>query len=267
MAAKPGGGIPHHPSNPDQPRPTNPNLANPMRTHASTVPVSHPRASAGRPLRPHGKHAALFIPLALACVCASLSASAPGQSHSYDAAGRLIWSTQPSGAATAFGYDPAGNILSVAVVTPGRDIDGDGLPDSFEIEWSGSTTGMDAMADFNGSGRVNLLEYALALDPLGQGNANPTPVSIELSTDGTDSHLTLRFRRPVYGPQSVEYAVEVSGDLAQDSWSSDPGDVEILQVESLGGGIEEVTVRATLPLSETDRLFLRLRVQAKAPTP
>lgn len=185
---------------------------------------------------------------------------ASAQTHIYDAIGRLRWSTQASGASTAFSYDPNGNLLSVTNVSPGQDTDGDGLPDSFELLWSGGAdfTSLDASIDEESDGLINLLEFALARDPFTPDAANLTPVSIE--PNGTDQYLTIRYLRPKQGPALLEYKVEVSFDLAAGSWSSDPADVEELGVADQGGGIELVTVRAKAAVSTANRAFLRLRV-------
>ena len=39
----------------------------------------------------------------------------------HDAAGRVIWSSQPNGQTTTFGYDTNGNIKSIVSITPAYD--------------------------------------------------------------------------------------------------------------------------------------------------
>ncbi len=187
-------------------------------------------------------------------------ALASAQNHIYDAIGRLRWSTQASGASTAFGYDPNGNLLSVTNVSPGQDTDGDGIPDSFELLWTGGAnfTGLDGSNDEEGDGLINLLEFALARNPFVSDAGNLTPVSLEPS--GADRYLTLRYRRPKQGTALLDYKAEVSLALNSSTWSSDPADVEELSVVDQGGGVELVTVRARAAISAANRMFLRLRV-------
>ena len=195
------------------------------------------------------------------CLCLLLGSSwTSAQTHIYDAIGRLRWSTQASGASTAFSYDPNGNLLSVTNVSPGQDFDGDGLPDSFELLWTGGAnfTSLDAMIDDEGDGLINLLEFALARDPFASDAASPPPVSID--PDGADRYLTIRYLRPKQGPALLDYKVEVSFDLASGSWSSDPADVEQVAVVDQGGGVELVTVRTRAAVGANNRAFLRLRV-------
>ena len=58
----------------------------------------------------------------------------------YDAAGRVVWSIQPSGQTTVFSYDANSNIESITSITPAADTDADGLPDYFEIRFAGTAT-------------------------------------------------------------------------------------------------------------------------------
>lgn len=95
-------------------------------------------------------------------------------------------------------------------------------------------------ADADGDGVVNLLEYALAGDPV-RGDSAPG-LQLDAAADGA---LTLRFRR---ARAELRYRVEVSSDLR--TWAvlaEDPGEVGA-----------EVAVPAGAP--EPGARFLRLRV-------
>jgi len=206
--------------------------------------------------------------LAIAFACCVLGPEARGQTHVYDAAGRLRWSTQPGGASTTYTYDAAGNILSVANVLAGQDTDGDGIPDSFEFQWTGanSTTSMNATLDPDGDGVVNLLEYAFARDPkisdvLKYGFAL-TGASIE-TIGGSEHYLHITFVRPKQGPGTVDYFIEVSTTLDSATWSGDPAYVEVVSTTDLGGGIERVKGRSKLVTEVVPRVFLRIRVEPK----
>ena len=210
-------------------------------------------------------------PALLAVLLLSLLGVLPvrAQTHVYDAAGRLRWSTQPGGAATAYTYDPAGNVLSVSNVSPGQDTDGDGMPDSFEFQWTGATsiTALDGALDPDGDGVVNLLEFAFARDPdrsdvVKHGFAL-TAVSVEPHGAGPEHYLHLTFVRPKQGPATLDYYLQVSTTLDAATWSADPAYVEIVEITDLGGGIERVKGRSNLVVEAVPRVFLRVRVEPK----
>ncbi len=177
-------------------------------------------------------------------------------SHRYDAAGRLMWSVQPGGQATHFGYDAAGNITGITVVAPSQDTDGDGLPDTWEVRYSANETGRSATADPDGDTLVDLQEFAFARLPDRPDGASITPVSLETTAQG--SRLTLRYMRPIQGTATLTYIAEVSTDLK--TWSAAATDVEQLAPVAQGDGIEQVTVRAKAAPNATPRLFLRIRL-------
>lgn len=184
----------------------------------------------------------------------------PAQTHVYDALGRVIWSTQAGGAATVYGYDPNGNLLSIAHIAPGIDVDSDGLPDSFELFY---TSGASAIAispeiDEEKDGLINLLEFALAREPFVCDARALTPVSIVPGAG--NQYLTIQYRRPKQGTVLLDYQVEVSTDLAGGVWSSAAADVEQISRADQGGGIELVTVRAKAGVTTANKMFLRLRV-------
>ena len=180
------------------------------------------------------------------------------QTHTYDAAGRLVWSTQPGGASSSFTYDANGNLLATVNIGAAQDTNGNGIPDSFEIQYTGSVTGMNALGDPSGDGVVNLLKYALARDPSKPDGGNLTPESLTVS--GTGKYLTLQYLRPKQGPLLLNYIVEVSYNLSGGSWSSSSSDVQQVSVVDQGGGVELVTTQAVLPTSSKNRIFIRLRV-------
>ena len=65
------------------------------------------------------------------------------------------------------------------------DIDNDGLPDAWEIQYFGSRTAGDPNADSDGDGYSNLQEYLAGTDPL---NANSHPVSPVLTVRGNPTN-------------------------------------------------------------------------------
>lgn len=105
----------------------------------------------------------------------------------------------------------------------------------------------DDLADADGDGLVNLLEYALDTDP-----RNSTP-ALTAGLDAT-GHLTLTLTRPKALP-SVQYFGEATSDLS--SWPTS------LSLEILDDA-DPQTIRLTDPLglSDSPQRFLRLRITA-----
>jgi YD repeat-containing protein len=190
-----------------------------------------------------------------------LVTTAEARSVGYDAAGRVVWTIQPFGQMTTFAYDANGNLIAIGSVSASTDSDGDGIPDFFEIHYSGMTTGLDAGADNDGDGLMDLGEFAFAFDPTVADAFAITPVSIASPSGSSDRFFTLVYLRPQVGPQLLAYTAQVSFDLGQTQpWSSDPADVQEIAVVPLEGGVEEVTVRAMAPVDSQNKIFLRIVV-------
>lgn len=201
-----------------------------------------------------GNCARLWLGLTLA-----LPGAALGLSHRYDAAGRLTWSVQPGGQATHFTYDAAGNLGTITTILPAQDTDADGLPDTWEVHYSGTATGRAAASDTDADGLIDLQEFAFARQPDRADGANLTPVSLEPAAGGT--RLTLRYLRPTQGTATLNYIAEVSSDLK--TWSSAAADVETLVPVAQSDGLEQVTVRTKASLGAAPRLFLRIRIEKR----
>ncbi|MEY4489358.1 MAG: hypothetical protein RIQ79_1866 [Verrucomicrobiota bacterium] len=107
------------------------------------------------------------------------------------------------------------------------------------------------LADPDGDGRPNLLEYALGSNPQA-GDGPPTTGGTLNRADG--KHGALTFTRPL-GLTDVTYAVEASDDLL--TWSRDAAKVS-LAGSVIAGAMETVTFMTTDPLPATGRRFLRL---------
>jgi hypothetical protein len=144
----------------------------------------------------------------------------------------------------------------------------DGAPDIGAFEYSPALTGYEAwkaskftpeqladplisgdLADPDGDGIVNLLEYALNLEPL-IASATGLPAAAML-----DDHLTLTYTRRK-APTDVTYTVEVTGDLTG-GWTGTGVTEEVLADD---GTFQ--TVRATDPatISGNPKRFIHLKV-------
>ncbi len=104
------------------------------------------------------------------------------------------------------------------------------------------------LADWEGDGVRNLMEYALNLEPLlPDGSAQP-PVTIE------DGYLTLSYV-PKSWATDLTYLVEASTDLV--SWSA--ADVENVDVENRKPP-DRITMRYKNPVNSGSRAWLRLSI-------
>lgn len=107
------------------------------------------------------------------------------------------------------------------------------------------------LADADGDGQPNLLEYALGRNPR-TGDGPATGGGTVDRMDGR--HGTLTFTRPL-GLTDVSYAVEASDDLI--TWRRDASAVTLDQ-SVLTGASETLTYITTAPLPPSGRRFLRL---------
>ncbi|NBB81709.1 MAG: hypothetical protein GVY36_20090 [Verrucomicrobia bacterium] len=186
-----------------------------------------------------------------------------GRSIGYDAAGRVVWTIQPNGQTTTFSYDGNGNLEAIGSVVPGADADLDGIPDYFELRFSGSTTGLDSTADEDSDQNNNFVEYAFARSPDKADGYALTVISLTEPdpATGEEFHI-LRYLRPQSGPLHLEYNTEISFDLIE-TWLTGLPDVIETVATPREGGIEEVTVRFLAPSGSVDRFFMRLSVKQR----
>jgi hypothetical protein len=98
----------------------------------------------------------------------------------------------------------------------------------------------------------NLLKYAFSLNPWEARSWAEFP-NPELQS----GRLTLTYTRNKW-INDLSFRAEVSGDL--ETWSSNPADVEIVEVLNLGD-YERVTARDRSSVSETSPRFMRLQVE------
>ncbi|HVV73496.1 MAG TPA: hypothetical protein VHI52_18630, partial [Verrucomicrobiae bacterium] len=107
-------------------------------------------------------------------------------------------------------------------------------------------------ADPDNDGLVNLVEYALGLDPK---VADRQPLSAVIE----QGHLTLSYRRPYPAPTDVIYLPEVSETLDAPAWSSGPSYTSQVVVDN-GDGTGTVVVTDLADTTVASAHFLRLRI-------
>ena len=142
------------------------------------------------------------------------------------------------------------NIINLGTILPPPG------PETFigwqSIHWPGSSDPaiIGPMADPDRDGTVNLLEWALHLEP-----GIPDPISTALLKSAAT--LSFTYTRRIIAPGAAEFRVEWS-DSPAGPWST--ADVAPASPIALTATSERVT--ATLPAGETGSRFVRLRVQS-----
>ncbi len=115
------------------------------------------------------------------------------------------------------------------------------------------------LADPDGDGLPNLLEYAFGATPLVADAEAASPRVSTVFVDGL-AYAAIQFRRRAAPDADLSCHVEQSTDLA--TWTElDLAAYQVGEPADLGNGLERVTVRCTLPIAAGSRLFLRVRVQ------
>jgi YD repeat-containing protein len=178
----------------------------------------------------------------------------------YDGAGRVIWSIQPECQNTSFSYDANGNVLAIASMTSGEDSDGDGIPDYFELKFTGLKTGLSASVDGDSDGLTNFVEFAFGRNPVLQDGHRlsnfqftaPDPITGEV-------YFIMTYQRPKSATQLLTYGTQFSTDLLA-PWTTGTSLTVETQVSPQNGGLEEVTVRYLTPLDALDIFFMRITV-------
>lgn len=197
---------------------------------------------------------------------------------------------------TATDLDPAASILSYALINPpaGAQIDSngvitwlptlsqspsvnvlttvvtdDGIPpltatNSFTVTVTGLYDGIDlmnpaqALADPDGDGVANLMEFALGTDPR-KGSDGGEGLLISTVQDSGRRYLSIQFKhRTNAGGLTLQYIPEVSGD--RQTWSADPANIFQVGVSPLDAQFDWVSVRDQTPTTAATPRFIRLRV-------
>ena len=114
------------------------------------------------------------------------------------------------------------------------------------------------LADPDGDGLSNLLEFGLSLNPRSAtGGSGALPASMVQDVGGTN-YLTLSFKRRTPA-LDLSYSVQTNaGTLAAPDWLSNA--VQVGSATSNGDGTETVTFRDVQPASGNTRRFMRVQV-------
>lgn len=135
---------------------------------------------------------------------------------------------------------------------------------SAQISWPGGADS-SATGDPDGDGFANLLEYALAFDPLSADSATHRP-----SVSTADGHLAFTFtRNPSLA--TLTYEIQASPDLSPNSWitlarstagaaTADVNGGTLGINETDDGNLRRVTIIDATPLGGVSRRFLRLKI-------
>jgi len=136
-----------------------------------------------------------------------------------------------------------------------------GSTDEFDFDTWAQNNGLGAGAlmtdDLDEDGLNNLLEYALASNPLVNSTADLPNGEISLINvaGNTNPYLTITFRRQL-AASDLTYIIELSEDL--ESW--DPNTAILVSSSDNGDGTAAETWRAPLPTDQDPAQFVRLRI-------
>jgi len=133
-----------------------------------------------------------------------------------------------------------------------------GMPDAWEELHGLNPLTSTAMQDSDNDGVPDIMEFAFSGNPR-QPDARQSQPKLDSATIGNSKYLTLGFRRPVnYG--AVIYEVQESSDLIH--WTTRSLAESLAASPSpRGDGTEDVTARASQPVGQSKKQFLRVRLR------
>jgi hypothetical protein len=82
-------------------------------------------------------------------------------------------------------------------------------------QWAAAHGAGNSVTDLNDDGTVNLIEFALAINPAGGGNVLPT---FDVEQDGSGAALALLVHLPIPSPPASIYIVEASDSVDAAAW-------------------------------------------------
>lgn len=150
--------------------------------------------------------------------------------------------------------------LSFAVIYAPSDLDGNGLPDSWEAQY-GLTAVDTALGDHDHDGTANILEYAFGLDPTAPDSSSPYWTTIETKPADNQRYLVLHYRHRI-GLVGWSFDLETSPDARQ--WSTTSLGCEASEAPTtLPDGVTEIVhCRVLQPITTggVAKTFVRLRL-------
>lgn len=114
----------------------------------------------------------------------------------------------------------------------------------------------DDTANPSGDGLPNLLKRAFGLDPRAPVSASERQ-RLPHGSIGEDGHFHFSYLRQ-RAPREISYQPQTSFTLASDSWINNL--LEQVEVIAVDNDFEEVRLRTTFPLSEEDKVFMRVEL-------
>jgi subtilisin-like proprotein convertase family protein len=115
-----------------------------------------------------------------------------------------------------------------------------------------------ALADYDGDGLSNLMEYALGTDPHNPADGN-AGMSVAITNYAGNRYLSVQYRRRTATPGLLlQYILEVSGDNV--TWYSDSANVLPVSTNALDANFDMVTERDQTSTTAAAPRFIRLRV-------
>lgn len=114
----------------------------------------------------------------------------------------------------------------------------------------------DDTANPSGDGLPNLLKRAFGLDPRAPVSASERQ-RLPHGSIGEDGHFHFSYLRQ-RAPRDIAYQPQASFTLASDSWINNL--LEQVEVIAVDNDFEEVRLRTTFPLSEEDKVFMRVEL-------
>ena len=166
------------------------------------------------------------------------------------------WNTAADGSGTSYAtgatYSTDAALVLFAKWTA-NDSDSDGLPDWWEMKYSGSTTAMSAGGNTDGSGMSNFTKYAFGLDPAKGSSVDPI-------IDTTALHGAGQFSYTRAANSVLTYTVWTSTDLSD--WGSAPAAATQVPRVPAVDGVETVDVTLTgYTAPPGGKLFVRVKAQ------
>jgi uncharacterized membrane protein len=114
----------------------------------------------------------------------------------------------------------------------------------------------DDTANPSGDGLPNLLKRAFGLDPRAPVSASERQ-RLPHGSIGEDGHFHFSYLRQ-RAPREISYQPQTSFTLTSDSWNNHL--LEQVEVIAVDNDFEEVRLRTTFPLSEEDKVFMRVEL-------